>query len=288
VHLSEINIFPIKSLKGISVLSAMVERRGLEMDRRWLLVDKDGTFLTQRELPKMATIRVWLRGDSLEVHADGAPKLRVEPLFDGPRVQALVWKTTSEAIEYDIDTSEWFSDALDTEVRLLYMPDDAGRAVNPLFDRGGDVVSFADGYPLMLLGEASLGDLNRRLAENADGGVRVPLLMNRFRANLVVAGSERYAEDQWVRIKVGDAIFRSTKPCERCVITTVDQSSGEVDGKEPLRTLATYRRARDLMPERCDELGVDPTAVLFGQNLIPETSGATVRVGDRVEVLDSR
>src|SRR5512140_1321229 len=150
-------------------MSAVVEPRGFEMDRRWLLVGKDGTFLTQRELPRLAMIGVRLRGDSLDVRADGAQPLIVEPLFEGPRVQALVWQSTSEAIEYDVETNEWFCDALGHEVRLLYMPDDAGRPVNPRFDRGGDLVSFADGYPLMMLGEASLGALNS-LIEKAHAG----------------------------------------------------------------------------------------------------------------------
>lgn len=161
MHISEINIFPIKSCRGVSLRSAVVEPRGFETDRRWLLVDKNGTFLTQRELPKMATIKVGLRGYSIEVKADGMPAMVIEPLPEGPRVTALVWQSTSEAIEYDVDTNEWFSDLLGQEVRLLYMPDDAGRPVNPRFNRGGELVSFADGYPVMLLGKPRLWNLTR-------------------------------------------------------------------------------------------------------------------------------
>ena len=278
MHVSEINIYPIKSCRGTSLMSAVVEPLGFEMDRRWLLVDKNGTFLTQRELPKMATIKVSLRGDAVEVHADGAQPMTVEPLRDGERKFVRVWKSESEALPCDFETNKWFSDVLGEEVKLLYMPDDAGRPVNPLFDRDGDLVSFADGYPFMLLSEASLGDLNARL--------ETPLPMNRFRPNLVVAGANAFAEDNWKRIKIGDAVFRSTKPCERCVITTVEPSRGEFDGKEPLKTLATYRMAKHFMPDRIETMGVDPNGVLFGQNLIPETPGVTIRVGDPVTVLE--
>ena len=276
MRVSEINIYPVKSLKGITVIEAEVEPRGLRSDRRWLIIDKDGNFLTQRGLPKMATIGVAVSGNGLDVRADGFVPLRVDPI-EGERVTALVWNSTSEAVAYDIETNEWFSDVLGKEVALLYMPDDAGRPVNPRFDRGGEMVSFADGYPLMLLGEASLAELNSRLER--------PLPMNRFRPNLVVSGSEAFAEDDWKTIRIGEAVFRSTKPCERCTITTVDQSRGEFDGKEPLRTLATFRSARDVMPERIDALGLGPNAVIFGQNLVAESAGATIRVGDTVEVV---
>ena len=276
MRVSEINIYPVKSLKGITVIEAEVEPRGLRSDRRWLIVDKDGKFLTQRGLPKMATIGVAVSGNGLDVRADGFLPLRVDPI-EGERVTALVWNSTSEAVAYDIETNEWFSDVLGKKVTLLYMPDDAGRPVNPRFDRGGEMVSFADGYPLMLLGEASLAELNSRIER--------PLPMNRFRPNLVVSGSKAFAEDDWKTIRIGEAVFRSTKPCERCTITTVDQSRGEFDGKEPLRTLTTFRSARDVMPERIDALGLGPNAVIFGQNLVAESAGATIRVGDTVEVV---
>jgi len=145
-------------------------------------------------------------------------------------------------------------------------------------------VSFADGYPLMALSEASLADLNQRIARlDADEGVRVPLPMNRFRPNIVVSGCDAFAEDNWRQIQIGDAVFRSTKPCERCVITTVDQAKGEFTGKEPLKTLASYRMAKNVMPDRFESLGVGANAALFDQNLIGESIGATISVGDKVE-----
>jgi uncharacterized protein YcbX len=278
MHISEINIFPIKSLKGIAVSSAAIESWGLRLDRRWVLTDADGTFLTQREMPAMATIRIGFRGDGIQASVEHGTSLDIDPLTEGERTSVQVWQSSSVAIGYDADVNEWFSDVLKAHVRLFYMPDDGGRPVNMRFNRGSEVVSFADGYPLMALGEASLAELNSRLD--------TPLPMNRFRPNLVISGSDAFAEDDWLKIKVGEATFRSTKPCERCVITTVDQDRGEFDGKDPLQTLATYRQAKMVMPERFEALGVSGNGVLFGQNLIAETPGAIIRLGDEVSVVE--
>jgi uncharacterized protein YcbX len=288
MHISEINIYPIKSLKGISVDSALLTDRGLQYDRRWMLTTPDGMFFTQREFPRMASIAVAVESGKLTAESPGLGTLDIpfEP-DPGQRQQVTVWKSICDAEVYGDGVNEWFSDAIGTKCQLVHMPDESRRSVNPLFDRGGDIVSFADGYPLMLLGERSVKDLNSRI-EAAQAGTLPPfrpLPMNRFRPNLVVSDSAAFAEDDWQRIRIGEALFRSTKPCERCVITTVDQLKGEFDGKEPLKTLASFRRARDLMPDRCSSLGVDPNAVLFGQNLIAETPGTEVRVGDRIEVL---
>jgi uncharacterized protein YcbX len=286
--LSEINIYPIKSLKGISLDSAVVEERGLRHDRRWMLTTPDGMFFTQREFPTMALISVEMTGDGLRVTKEGSGEMNVPFQPDkGERKTVLIWRSVCEGLIYSGEVSEWFSDAIGTDCRLVYMPDDSRRSVNPLFNKNDDVVSFADGYPLMVLSGASLDDLNERIASrDADEGVPVPLPMNRFRPNIVVNGCDAFAEDNWRQIQIGDAIFRSTKPCERCVITTVDQAKGEVAGKEPLTTLASYRMAKNVMPDRYESLGVGANAVLFGQNLIAESVGATISVGDDVEIFD--
>ena len=278
MYISEINIYPIKSLKGISVESAVVEERGLQHDRRWMLTDTSGKFLTQREFPRMALVETEIDDDSLWVAAEGfgSMELPMRPGTSGRR-SVVIWQSICDAEVYDNGVNRWFSDVLGTDCQLVYMPDDSRRSVNPRFDTGGDVVSFADGYPLMMLGESSLADLNSRLEHQ--------LPMNRFRPNLVVTGSDAFAEDDWLRVKIGDAEFRSTKPCERCVITTIDHTRGEFDGKEPLKTLASYRSARDVMPDRIETLGVGATAVLFGQNVIPEQTGAKIAVGDTVNVI---
>jgi len=296
MQISEINIYPIKSLKGISLDSAIVEERGLRHDRRWMLTDRDGVFMTQREFPEMATITVKVESGKLRVESENAGEMAIpfEP-DEGERQRVTVWQSVCDAEVYRGAVSEWFSDVLGTACQLVRMPDATQRHINPIFDRGRDIVSFADGYPIMVVGEASLEDLNKRLSREAEEGVRDrqetdevvrdPLPMNRFRPNLVVSDSEPYAEDNWSRIRVGEAIFRPTKPCERCVITTVDQSKGEFAGKEPLKTLATYRMAKDVIPDRYEAFGMNGNAVLFGQNLVSETPGERISVGDAITVL---
>ena len=280
MHISEINIYPIKSLKGISLDSAVVEERGLQYDRRWMLTTRDGMFFTQREFPRMATLSVWIEedGSGLGVAADRFGDVFVPSQPDtGDKQQVTIWQSVCEGEVYGGALNEWFSDVIGTNCQLVYMPDQTRRSVNKRFDHGDDVVSFADGYPLMVLSEATLADLNSRLDD--------PLPMNRFRPNLVVSGSSAFAEDAWDKVRIGEAVFRSTKPCERCVMTTVDQSKGEFTGKEPLKTLASYRMAKNVMPDRYDSLGVGATAVLFGQNLIAEAIGATIRIDDKIEVI---
>ena len=287
--LSQINIYPIKSLKGISLSESTVEQRGLRFDRRWMLTDRDGIFFTQRETPKMATIAVEAEPSGLIVTADGFPSLRIPAEPDsGRRQRVVVWQSEMQGEVYLGEISEWFSEVLQRNCQLVRMPETSERHINPRFDTGKDIVSFADGYPLLVIGEASLANLNGRIARRAnesDEEPPPPLPMDRFRPNLVVEGSDPFEEDTWSRIRIGDTIFRSTKPCERCVMTTVDQASGSFDGKEPLRTLAAFRMAKDLFPETFESRGVTANAVLFGQNLVPENPGSSIRIGDRIEAL---
>ncbi|MEQ1604657.1 MAG: MOSC N-terminal beta barrel domain-containing protein [Pyrinomonadaceae bacterium] len=285
MHISEINIYPIKSLKGISLESALVEPRGLQRDRRWMLTTPDGMFFTQREFPQMAAVEVGV-GDDLYVTAAGFGTLEIplEPEA-GHRQQVTIWDSVCEGEVYSPVVNEWFSDVIGEPCQLVYMPDESRRDISERFNKGGEVVSFADGYPLLVIGEASLADVNERVLR-ADRSVRAPFAMNRFRPNIVVSGSAAYAEDRWGRISVGDAVFRATKPCARCVITTVDQSRGEFDGKEPLKTLASYRMAKEVIPDRIEAFGISENAVLFGQNLVAENPGVSIRVGDEVEVIN--
>jgi len=292
MHISEINIYPIKSLRGIGVESALVTERGLQYDRRWMLTKPDGMFFTQREFPQMATISVELESGGLRVESEKAGSMLVPFEPDrGERKAVTIWLSVCEGLIYSGEVSEWFSDAIGTDCRLVYMPDDSRRNINPRFITNDEIVSFADGYPLMLLGEGSLEELNSRIAESEEKAGRLPefqpLPMNRFRPNIVVSGSEAFAEDNWQKVRIGEAVFRSTKPCARCVITTVDQSKGELTGKEPLKTLASFRMAKNIMPDRYASFGCEPNDLLFGQNLIAETSGAAIGVGDELEILDT-
>lgn len=298
MKISEINIYPIKSLRGIALSEALIEKRGLGHDRRWMLTDPHGMFFTQREVPRLATIRVAVTNDGLQV-TDGSGNTLSVPLETASQQlqNVVVWQSKVEAEVCEPAVNDWFSDVLGRECQLVRMPDNSDRHVNERFDSGGDIVSFADGYPLLLTNEASLRELNQRIKTNAgvhvrdnetsaDSNVRVP--MNRFRPNVVIAGAEPFAEDRWAKIRIGEAVFRVVKPCARCVTTTVDQAEGEFAGKEPLRTLATFRRGRDVYPDEYSGFGFEGNEVLFAVNLIPETPGVKIRIGEPLEVLDLR
>jgi uncharacterized protein len=267
--LSEINVYPIKSLGGISLKTSKIENRGLQFDRRWLLVDEKNKFLTQRELPKMATVTVEIKSDGLSVSAK-AETLDIPFVPDTNETASVkIWSSRCSAKVYEPKINEWFSDILQTNCRLVFMPDESERKVNYFYAvHKGNVVSFADGYPFLLIGENSLADLNSRLD--------APVPMNRFRPNFVVSASGAFAEDEWKKIKIGDTIFHLVKPCARCVVTTIDQKTGVKTGVEPLKTLAKFR-----VPKRSIK-----KKILFGQNLIAETTGEILRVGDKIEVLE--
>ena len=265
MHLSEINIYPIKSLKGISLTEAKIEARGLSFDRRWMLVDEHNKFITQREFPKMATLKVEIHSDHLRV-LNGRDKVDVPfEAYGDAKARVTVWGSTVKADVCQPVVSHWFSERLGLKCKLVRMPETTNRIVNPVYAvrKYEDTVSFADGYPFLLIGQASLDDLNSRLAE--------ALPMNRFRPNFVVEGAEPFAEDNWKKIRIGETVFYVVKPCERCIIPTIDQVKG-IKGKEPLTTLNTYRNFKG--------------KVLFGQNLIAEKPDATIRIGDEVEIIE--
>lgn len=292
MRLSEINIYPVKSLKGITLGEAAVEKRGLRFDRRWMLTDPEGMFFTQREVPKMATVSIEVNGNGLRASAEGVEPISIPAEPDsGERMRVTVWASVVDAIAYRGAVSEWFSDVLGRSSRLVLMPESTERHVSEKFDSGEDIVSFADGYPLLLIGEGSLAELNERLYDrykDEEEGEKLPLPMNRFRPNVVVEGSEPFAEDRWARVKFGEAIFRVVRSCARCVITTIDQSRGEFDGKEPLKMLSSFRAAKKVFPANFEAFGHQANYALFGENLIPENPGAIVRRGDEVEVLEFR
>jgi uncharacterized protein YcbX len=267
ITLRAINIYPVKGLKGIAVDSARCTDRGLEHDRRWMVVDSEGVFLTQRDHPKMATVWTEIDDDVLALSAPDLPAVEI-PINGqtSPLMKVQVWNSVCDAVPASVAADEWLSDYLGLSCRLVHMPESTQRFSNPRYAGAGKKVGFADGYAYLLIGESSLDDLNTRLG--AKGHPALP--MNRFRPNLVVAGSDAYAEDDWNEIRVGDAAFRAAKPCGRCQVTTTDQSTGEVKGPEPLATLASYRDSREY-------------GQIFGMNLVTVRTG-NVRVGDPVEL----
>lgn len=254
---SEIWIYPVKSLGGIPLSSAMVRQKGIALDRRWMLVDADNIFMTQRMLPAMALFKLAQDDKGLIIrHGNDVVHLPESPA--GEDTSATIWDDTVTVKEVDPGLSAWFSAKLNKECRLVAFPEDHPRQVDTGYAIGDDHVSLADAYPLLIIGQASLDDLNTRLDR--------PVPMNRFRPNIVFSGGDPYEEDNWSSFHVGNLRFAAVKRCARCVLTTVDQETA-VKSHEPLATLSRYRKVNN--------------KVYFGQNLIPMEYGE-IRVGDPI------
>jgi uncharacterized protein YcbX len=273
MHLSALYLYPVKSLRGVAVEAGEVDALGLAGDRRFLVVDENNRFLTQRALGKMARIATALDARNLTLSADGAGAVSVARASDAGAVlrAVTIWKSEGLLAEDCGDeTAEWLSAFLGVKTRLVRIGEKFFRPILKSAAGPREGVTFADSVPFLIASEASLRDLNDRLAAQGED----PVPMNRFRPNLVVTGCDAYAEDEWPRFKIGAIAFRAAGPCTRCIMTTTDQFTGERMGKEPLRTLATYRRNLE-----------DPTDVNFAQNVIHETKTGVLRIGDPVELL---
>lgn len=269
--ISGLFIYPVKSCRGLSLTTAEVDDLGLVGDRRFLVVDPTGKFLTQRTHARMARIATALDAATLTLSAEGAGSVAVARTADpaAPIRSVTVWKHSDlQAEDCGPDAARWLSDFLGTPCSLVRIGEKFRRDVLKKAGRPGDRFSFADGAPVLVAGEASLTDLNDRI--QANGGEPIP--MDRFRANIVVAGAAPFAEDTWPLLRAGDVVLRNAGKSDRCIVTTTDQLTGE-RGKEPLRTLATFRRDP-----------VEPSSVYFGVNYINETKRGTLRVGDTVEI----
>jgi uncharacterized protein len=266
--LASVHIYPLKGCRAIDLGEAVVEPWGLAGDRRWMLVDSDHRFVTQREHPALARVDIsYGPGADITVSSDGYPTMRVAvPGEPTELLKVTVWRSRVLAAAAGPTADAWFCDYLGEQVRLVYLDDPTRRAVNPEFGADGDVVSFADGYPLLLTNTASLNQLGDWLIAAGDQ----PVPMNRFRPNVVVTGDEPWAEDRWRRIRIGAVSFRVAKPCARCVVTTTDQQTGK-RSTQPLRILAARRRVGKNL--------------LFGQNIIPDSPGL-IRVGDPVKIME--
>ena len=256
-HVSALYVYPIKACRGIRVAEAVVAARGFEADRRWMIVDAQGTCVTQREVARLSQVSTALDNERIFVSAQGFSPLAIPRAHHAPPRRVRVWRDELLACPHP-EGSAWFSEFLGAPHELVHMADSEHRAVDPERSRAGDIVSFADGYPFLLISEASLADLNARLAQ--------PITMDRFRPSIVVTDTEPFAEDQFTNVRLGALSFRGVKRCDRCSVTTIDPVTGK-QGKEPLRTLASYR--------------LEDQKVWFGMNMIHDQTGV-LRVGDAV------
>jgi hypothetical protein len=245
--------------------TANVEARGLHGDRRWMLVDANARFVTARQHPRLLSFSAELIRDGLVLFApDGSARDVGEPALSEPLIEVGIWKSSSPARVADDAINQWLSQQLGINVRLVHMADDCVRHVSRAWSKPGDIVSFADGFPLLLIGSASLELLNSKLS--------TPVSMANFRPNLVLRTAAAHVEDRWKRIAIGDVEFDIVKPCTRCVLTTIDPDSAtSAANGEPLAMLKTYRR---------EALGVT-----FGQNLIARTFGL-IDAGAPLRVLE--
>lgn len=267
--LASIHVYPVKSCRGHAVDAALVDRFGLAGDRRFLAVDAAGRFLTQRTLPRLALVTPTLNEGRITLAAPGVGPLDLPLRAESPAeaCEVTIWRDTVSATDLGPEAAAWLTGYLGQPARLVTLSPAFRRPVRGSVAPDPDQAAFSDAFPVLLISEASLEDLNQRLDPAIAG-----LPMDRFRPNLVVRGCAAYAEDVWRRIRIGDIVLRAAGPCGRCVVTTTDQQTLD-RGKEPLRTLAQYRRG----PQG---------EVYFGQNYVHETKSGSLRVGDAVEILE--
>lgn len=263
MFLSDIIIYPIKSLPGVRINECKVEPRGLKYDRRWMLVDENNKFITIRQHPEMLLFDLHLDNDSFVVkHRPSGDTLEIPlEIQEGPEVQVTIWGDEVEAIAGNNNWGSWFEDKLGISCRLVFMGDQANRPIKKEWSSNGEIVSFADAYPLLVIGSESLANLNSKLEKR--------ITIDRFRPNLVFEGGEAYEEYRWEKFKVGENLFQGLKPCERCIVTTMDPLTAE-KGREPLLTLSKQKINNK---------------IVFGQHAYAIDFG-TIRTDDEIQVLN--
>ena len=263
--ISALTIYPVKSFGGLPVRESVVTARGLSNDRLYKLVDETGKFVTQRQYASLATLKTSFDGDELQIaQPDNKTLVIRRNSFTSETLATTVWRDTCQSILATDEINRWFSEFLNTPVRFVRLRDDCRRPTDPLFSSPGDEVSFADGFPILIVTTSSLATLPH---------FSNPINIERFRANIVVTATEPFAEDIWHHIKIGDVEFELTKPCSRCVVTTINQETGEKPSAEPITTLSTLRRGGK--------------GVYFGQYAIPRTLGP-IFIGDTVQIISTR
>lgn len=268
IKIESLHIYPIKSLAGIHLQESRVTQRGLAFDRRWMLVDEKNQFISQREKPSLALLQPQIKGNQMLIHDRKAEKEALVFDLEEPNTkpeQVIIWDDTVLAKPLSDEVNQWFSEYLQTKVRLFHMHEEGIRPADPRYAiTANDKVSFADGYPILMLSQASLELLNSKL--------ETPLSIDRFRPNIFVSGTKAHEEDTLKEINIRDQKFYGVKPCARCTITTIDQDSAKL-GIEPLKTLATYRKTAN--------------KILFGENFIPRKEGE-LKIGDVIEVRERK
>jgi uncharacterized protein YcbX len=267
LRLSALYRYPLKSGKGEILQQATLDKLGVEGDRRWMLVDEaSGRFLTQRAVAQMSQLSaLWNADGGLTLSAPGRSSLNVVlPGRDAELRGVTIWRDTLRVPDAGDEAGAWVSEFIGKPTRLVQVPLDRARATEAGYGKDDDQVAFADGFPLLLIGQASLEDLSQKVGRTQE--------MLRFRPNLVIEGSAAYAEDGWKRIRIGDVEFRVVKPCSRCILTTIDPHTGVRNAdREPLATLQTYRAQED--------------GAMFGQNLVNDGNG-TLEVGMPVTIIE--
>lgn len=261
MKLTEIWIYPVKSLGGIRLQKAKVLPKGLEYDRRYMLVDESNRFITQRVFPQLALFKLSFSENGFTVtHGSDAIDLPISPESSTELTQVIIWDDTVMGVDMGEKFNHWFSERAGIKCKLIFFPEQNERLVDKDFASNNEQVGFADGYPFLIIGQSSLDELNSRLD--------VPVPMNRFRPNFVFEGGKPFEEDDWGDIKIGTNGFTGLKLCARCVLTTVDQDTGK-KGIEPLATLSKFRKVG--------------SKVNFGQNLVARDY-FEVKVGDKMEI----
>ena len=271
--ISELYTYPIKSLGGISLQKTNLDRFGLKMDRRFMLIDSNNKFMSQREIPELALFRLKFEKDGFVVehqnHQGQEIFIKLKPTNPKKEVNVQIWDDNVVAEHTTSKIDAWFSDMLSAKVRLVQMPHAGVRQVDARFAPKGTMTAFSDGFPILLISQASLDDLNEKLIAKSEPAITI----DRFRPNIVVADTEAFAEDKWNTFQINGISFSCVKPCARCVVTTIDQQTA-IAGKEPLKTLATYRKVEN--------------KVLFGQNIIFKATGTAICVGQPIQKVTLR
>jgi uncharacterized protein len=255
-------LYPVKSLGGMAVDAAYAGDRGFEYDRRWMLIDENNCFVTQRDFPEMALLRASIANGLMSVRdsRDGDTLEIAVARPSGPAFQVTIWGDQCSALLVEGESSQWFSRRMGRPLRLVYMPEESHRLVDTDYAKKGEITGFSDGFPMLIIGQSSLDELNCRLEK--------PVPMDRFRPNIVFSGGDAFEEDSFRFFRVGDVRLQAVKPCARCVLTTTDQETAKRSA-EPLKTLAGFRKANN--------------KIYFGQNLLAENCG-WIRVNDQLIV----